>query len=385
MTATWAVDNSVHVLPDDEETDLRSAVRELLASAGDIEDVRRVADTVQGFSAEVWRQLTDSIAVTTMTAPETFGGLGFGFRYLCAVVEECGRALRPEPVLASAVLGAPALLTDAGSDVADLRRDALSGRAIVTTSPLTTASDQLTASGSSSGWTVDGTTRLIDIPSADVAIVTAEIDSGRALFAVQIGGGAQVTRLTSIDPTRPRAELRCAGASAALLTASGDHEAVIRYLRTRGIIALAAENVGIADRLFEMTCDYTKSRQQFGRTIASFQAIKHRLADMFLDVERARSAARYAAALSDSSDCADASALARLEVAASVAGAVTGDAAVRVATEAIQLHGGIGFTWEHPAHSYYRRVLTNESLLDGPFAHRQRIAALAFPDRSGVA
>ncbi|ORJ92574.1 acyl-CoA dehydrogenase [Prescottella equi] len=376
----WTVDNSVHLLPSEEENDLRAAVRTVLESAGDVDAVRQTSSTDIGYSPELWRQMTDSMSVTTMTIPEASGGLGFGLQYLCTVIEECGRALRPEPVLSSAAIGLQALLLSRGAEAEELRVGALSGRMIIAPTSLTTDADKLTATETPSGWTIDGTARVVGPPNADIVVATADTNGRRSLFAVPPSQGVSVRPLHSIDPTRAQADVHCVSAAAILLSPPGTADEEIRRLWTRGVITLAAENVGIAEHLFEMTREYTRSRKQFGRTIASFQAIKHRLADMFLDVERARSAARYAAALFDSATQrpeSDASDLEQLELAAAVAGAVCGDAAIRVATEAIQLHGGIGFTWEHPAHSYYRRVLTNETLFGTPTQHRQRIASLA--------
>ncbi len=380
QTAPWTVDTGIHLLPDESEIDLHETIRAILGSAGDIEDIRRIAATDRGFSPDLWRELTESMAVTTMAVPESVGGLGYGLQYLSAVIEECGRALRPEPVLSSAAVGIPAVLLGHDDRLEPLRSAALSGSLLVTTTSLSVETDRLHASGSPSGWTIDGDARLVDRPDADVVIATARTAAGQALFAIPVTDGARLRALPSIDPTRTQASLSCRSAPAILLADPTTSAGEVARLRIRAIIALAAENVGIVDRLFEMTCEYTRSRQQFGRPIASYQAIKHRLADMFLDVERARSAARYAAAFHDAAEHDSDGArsdLADLELAASVAGAVCGDAAIRVATEAIQLHGGIGFTWEHPAHSYYRRVLTNETLFGSPSEHRQRIAALA--------
>ncbi|MGZ8178809.1 acyl-CoA dehydrogenase family protein [Williamsia sp. SKLECPSW1] len=377
----WATDNTVDVLPADEHGDLRDAVRDLVGSAGDVSATRQMIDSGQRYSADLWRELSDSIAVTSMSVPETSGGLGHGLTYLCTVVEECGRALRPEPVLVSAAIGVPALIAPTSTAAADLRDDALAGRRVITTTSLTISGDHLTAEQTTDGWVVDGLANVVDAPDADVVITTAQAGSSRALFAVPVGASAELRPLTSIDPTRPQSELRCRSAEAVVLAGPDDAAETIHRLRTRAIIALAAENVGLADRLLAMTLQYTRSRRQFGREIASFQAVKHRLVDMFLDVESARSAAWYAAALLDhlsqDSGATTDTPGERLDLAAAVAGSVACDAAIRVATEAIQLHGGIGFTWEHPAHSYYRRALTNETLFGSGTEHRRRIAGLA--------
>ncbi len=369
----WSIDASIPLLPNDEEADLRDAVRSLLTSAGDIEDVRRISESELGYSSQVWTELTTSMAVTTMAVPESDGGLGYGLTYLCTVLEECGRALRPEPVLTSAAVGIPALLLGSGEGLADHRAAALDGRAVVTATPLDSDTDRLAASVIASGeWQVSGTAAHVPHgATAHIAVVTAETETGRRLFAVPLTGDS-VTRVTSdsLDPTRPLAVLHLDAAPAIPLSDEGDTVALLSELHARATIAVAAENVGIAAHLLEMTIEYTSSRKQFGRAIASYQAIKHRIADMLLDVERARSAARYAAGVVDTDGNRDAVAFA-----AAVAGTVCTDAAIRVCTETIQLHGGIGFTWEHPAHNYYRRVLVNEAATGDATTQRTRIAS----------
>ena len=347
---------------------LRAAMRDLLESAGDIDEVRRVAGTEVGHSAELWSALAESMSVMTMAVPEPTG-LGFGLTELCAVIEECGRSLRPEPVILSAAIGVHALLLGPDDELGALLAGALDGSRIVTTTSLTPRSDELTAEWDGGGWLVTG--RAPSVASghaADVVILTAETGTGRMLFAVPTDDRVQRTQLESLDPTRRITTLRWDSAAIALT----DHDQTPRTavtLRDRAVIALAAENVGITGALVDMTLDHTQARRQFGRQIASYQAIKHRLADMYVDLERARSATRYAAALYDIDPT-------RAELAASVAGAVAGDVVVRTSTETIQLHGGIGFTWEHAAHNYYRRALVNETLFGDTAAHRRRIAQM---------
>ncbi|TYQ11884.1 UNVERIFIED_ORG: acyl-CoA dehydrogenase [Gordonia westfalica J30] len=369
----WSIDTAIPLLPTDEESDLRDAIRSLLASAGDIEDVRRITESELGYSSEVWSELATSMAVTTMAVPESDGGLGYGLTYLCTVLEECGRALRPEPVLTSAAVGVHALLLGSDARLDQHRAAALDGRAVVTATPLDSDTDCLTAFEISSGdWRLSGTAAHAPHgATADIAVVTAETGSGRRLFAVPLTDDA-VTRVTaeSIDPTRPLAVLHLDTAAAIPLSAEGDTAALLSELRARATIAVAAENVGIASHLLEMTIEYTSSRKQFGRAIASYQAIKHRIADMLLDVERARSAARYAAGVVDADGDRDA-----IAFAAAIAGTICAEAAMRVCTETIQLHGGIGFTWEHPAHNYYRRVLVNEAAAGDATTQRARIAS----------
>lgn len=364
---------TVNLIAGEEETDLRAALRSMLTAAGDIEDIRRTTATEPGYSTDLWRELTESMAVTSMAVPESEGGLGYGLGLLTAVLEECGRALRPEPVLTTAAIGVPALAAGTGDRATALRDRALAGELLVAASALTAEADRLTATPGENPdtWQVTGTSGHIAAgATAEVFVVTAQTPTGRRLFAVP-AAGVTVTAHESIDPTRPIAGIDCHDAEAIALTepADTDTDTVITDLHNRALIALAAEQVGICDRLLEMTREYTMSRKQFGRQIASYQAIKHRIADLLLDLERARSATRYAAAHYDTDPT-------TASLAAAIAAAVATDAAQHLATDTIQLHGGIGFTWEHPAHNYYRRVLTDETLYGNATAHRRRIAEL---------
>lgn len=362
---------TANLIAGEEETDLRAALRSMLTAAGDIEDIRATTATEPGYSTDLWRELTESMAVTSMAVPESEGGLGYGLSLLTAVLEECGRALRPEPVLATAAIGVPALAAGTGERAIALRDRALAGELVIAASALTPEADRITATPGEDNdtWRLTGTSGHIAAgAAADVFVVTAQTPQGRRLFAVP-AAGVTVTAYESIDPTRPIAGIDCHDAEAIALTEPADTEAVLTDLHNRALIALAAEQVGICDRLLEMTREYTMSRKQFGRQIASYQAIKHRIADLLLDLERARSATRYAAAHYDA-DPATAS------LAAAIAAAVAADAAQHLATDTIQLHGGIGFTWEHPAHNYYRRVLADETLYGNATAHRRRVAEL---------
>ncbi|AFR51020.1 acyl-CoA dehydrogenase family protein [Gordonia sp. KTR9] len=367
-TKPWLVDSSVPVLPSEEEDDLRAAMRDLLGTS-DIDEVRRVANTSPGYSRQVWSALTESMSVTTMAVPEPVG-LGYGLSELCTVIEECGRALRPEPVVLSAAIGVHALLLGPDEELGNLLAGALDGSRIVTTTSLTARSDELAAECDGGGWRVSGRARSVasgDV--ADIVVVTAETDTGRMLFAVPSGDRVGRTPLDSLDPTRTITALDLDEAPAIAILHPDLTPDAVATLRDRAAIALAAESVGMTGALVDMTLEYTKARKQFGRQIASYQAIKHRLADLYVDLERARSAARYAATLHDVDP-------ARAGLAAAVAGAVCGDVVVRASTEAIQLHGGIGFTWEHAAHNYYRRALANEALFGDTAAHRRRIAQI---------
>ncbi|MFQ6392793.1 acyl-CoA dehydrogenase family protein [Nocardia sp. KC 131] len=366
----WPHADPPALTPGPEQTELRAAIRGLLAKHSGIEQVRTVISTDLGYSPQLWRTLVGDMSVTTLAVPEDRGGLGYGMVELGIALEECGRALACEPVYTSAVLGVHALLSaDPGQD-ADLLAGVLDGSLLATVSALSATTDHVHAESTPTGWLLHGTaTHLVSGGNADVAVVSAQCPDGRRLFATQPDAQLARTERRVLDPTRRRADLTFDRCPAIALTDVDATEATAARLGELATLALACENTGIVDRLLEMTVDYARTRHQFGRPIGSFQAVKHRLADLLVTLERARSASRYAAAIY-AQDPGSAS------LAVAVAGAVCTDAAVHAAAEAIQLHGGVGFTWEHPAHSYFRRAMGNEALQGDSRAHRARIATL---------
>jgi acyl-CoA dehydrogenase len=207
--------------------------------------------------------------------------------------------------------------------------------------------------------------------AADLLVVAADGPAGESVILVDLRDEASVTRRPreTLDLTRRQATLELAGAPAYLLAGPDRAAALLAELAVFTRVALAAEHVGMIDAMLELTSTYLRQREQFDRPLASFQAIKHRLADVLVDLERARSAARYAAAVLDD----DVSAA---ELPSTVAAAVATDVVIRVAHETVQLHGGIGFTWEHPAHYYLRRALADEAVFGSARAHRADLAAL---------
>ncbi|NUS91707.1 MAG: acyl-CoA dehydrogenase [Nocardia sp.] len=367
--APWPRAEPATLTPAPEQEQLRETLRALLARHSDIAQVRAVADSDAGYSEPLWRLLVDEMSASTLAVPEEFGGLGYSTAELAVVLEECGRALVCEPVLHSAVLGTQALLT-AAADTTGLLPGALTGRSFVTVSALDPATDDLHAHPDGDGWRIDGTvTHLPGGTTADIAVASAAAPDGRRLFALRLGPDTVRRPREVLDPTRRQADLTVRDCPAVALTVPESTRATTARLQDLATLAIACENTGLVDRLVELTVEYAGTRYQFGRPIGSFQAVKHRAADLLVALERARSASRYAAAVY----AADPDA-ARLAVA--VAGAVCADAAVFAAYEAVQLHGGVGFTWEHPVHSYLRRALGNEAAQGDSRTHRARIAEL---------
>jgi alkylation response protein AidB-like acyl-CoA dehydrogenase len=354
--------------PVPEREELRQIVRDVLAKHADHEQVRVAADSAAGYSADLWRLLNAELEISRLAVPEALGGNGFGLQELFVVVEECGAALSPEPVVSSAALGCQALVAaDDPTSIEDLLDPALRGELVVT---IAFGDDPLAAvQDAEGGWRVSGTrTRVMHGAAAGLVVVDAATPHGTVLLVVATTDVAVEPR-TTVDLTRRQADLTFDAAPARPLVGVTRTAAVMHRLALIGHAALAAEHAGIVGELLDRTCEYVIQRDQFGRAVSSFQAIKHRLADVLVDRERARSASRYAAVVLDGApETAD------LPVA--VAAAVCADAAMRTAHEAVQLHGGIGFTWEHRAHYYVRRVLGDEGLFGATREQRARIAEL---------
>jgi len=313
----------------DEQQALRTSARELLARECPPSLARARYDDPAAAADALWRHITSS-GWTAITVPESQGGLGLSVIELCLVLEECGRALAPVPLWETAGLLVP-LLRDIGDTerLTAVAAGELTGTA-VTSDGLAPEAHTVDVIGVADA---DGRTRVV--PAADVS--------------------PQV--LDSLDRTRVLCTVEGAGPPAA------------EGPRDEATIALCAETVGVARHLLETTVSYAKVREQFGVPIGSFQAVKHKLADVLLDVERA-SAATYYAAMCVAAGHADTSR------ATCVAKAAAGDASRHAAKEAIQIHGGIGFTWEHDLHLYIRRVYANEPLLGGSTESRARLATL---------
>jgi alkylation response protein AidB-like acyl-CoA dehydrogenase len=293
-------------------------------------------------------------------------------------MEELGRALYCGPFLSSAVLAANALLCS-GDDIAARKYlpDICAGSLLATVADLSllagAARPRPTATPGKTGVRIDGRVDyVLDGHIADLFMVTALHDGEPGLYLVEAGSADVVaSTLPTMDLTRKMAAVEFRGAEAKRLGAPGDAPRVLDRVRDIAAIALAAEQAGGAQRMLELAVEYAKMRVQFGRTIGSFQAVKHRCAEMAVDADAARSAAYHAAWTAAREPDDD-----ELAVAASIAHSYCSKAFNRVAASCIQVHGGIGFTWEHPAHLYYRRAKSAELLFGTPAAHRRRLAAL---------
>jgi alkylation response protein AidB-like acyl-CoA dehydrogenase len=333
-------------------------------------------ETVEGYDSSVWQQMAGQLGWQGLAIPERFGGSGYTFAEQAVIFEEMGRALLCSPYFATVALATTTLLaTGDGPAQADYLPGIAGGETIATlahTEPSgrwDMAGIAMTATADAGGWRLNGTkTFVLDGHTATLILTAARTPGGISLFAVDgSSDGLLRTPLSTMDQTRKLARLDFSGVPARILGEEGQGWDVISRVLDYAAVALAAEQVGGAQRCLESAVDYAKVRIQFGRPIGSFQAIKHKCADMLLEVESAKSAAYYAAwAAGEEND--------ELPVAASLAKAYCSEAYFHTAAENIQIHGGIGFTWEHPAHLYFKRAKSSELLFGDPMYHRELLA-----------
>jgi alkylation response protein AidB-like acyl-CoA dehydrogenase len=360
----------------DEQDQLRSVVRAFLEQRSAESEVRRLMATADGYDVTVWQQMATQLGLQALAIPEQFGGAGFSNLELGIVLEEMGRVLLCGPYFASVVLAANALL-QSGDEAAmsEYLPGIASGDTVATlafvedTGRWDAAGIEMLAVPAGDGWHLTGVkTFVLDGHIADLIIVAARTTEGISLFAVTAGAdGVTRTPLHTLDETRKQSRIEFAEVQARLLGSAGAGGSALARVLDLAAVALAAEQVGGTQKCLDMAVDYAKQRVQFGRPIGSFQAIKHKCADMLLELETAKSAAYYAmwAAADDSDD---------LSFAASLAKAHCSDAYFHVTAENIQIHGGIGFTWEHPAHLYFKRAKSSELLFGDPLYHRELLA-----------
>jgi alkylation response protein AidB-like acyl-CoA dehydrogenase len=333
-------------------------------------------DTTEGYDPAVWSQMADQLCLQSLTIPEEFGGSGFTYVELLVVLEEMGAALLCAPFFSSVALAANALLTSGDDEAKKSYLPGIASGETIATLGITEDNGKWDFSGivckaeqKGDGWVLNGHKMFVlDGHVANLVIVAARSAKGVSLFAVE-GDAPGLTRtaLPTMDQTRKQARLEFSDTPAALIGADGEAEPGLSKTLDLAAVALAAEQVGGAQHVLDASVEYAKTRIQFGRPIGSFQAIKHKCADMLLEVESAKSAAYYAAwAAAEDSD--------ELPVVASLAKSYCSEAYFHAASENIQIHGGIGFTWEHPAHLYFKRAKSSELLLGDPSYHRELLA-----------
>ena len=364
----------------EEQEEFRAILRRFLEDKSPTTEVRRLMETDEGYDPEVWRQLCEDLGLTAVHIPEDYGGQGFGFVELGIVVEEMGRALLCAPYFATTVMAATAIL-NAGSE--DQKRallpDIAAGKTIAT---LAFAEDSgrwdaggvtLTATPADGGFRLSGhKSYVLDGHTADQVVVLARTPEtsgteGLSFFTVA-GDAAGLDRrlLQTTDPTRKQARLTFDNVDAVLLGEPGTGAAPFAKTLDQVVACLANEMVGGAAKLRELALEYSLLRVQFGRAIGSFQSIKHKSADLLLEVEMAKSAAYYAAAAAAEDS-------AELPAVAPLAKAAAADAYMQAAIDTTQIHGGIGFTWDNDTHLWFKRAKSSEVFLGDPSYHRERM------------
>ena len=362
-----------------EQEELRRYTRQWLDENCPLETVRMLMDTERGYDDGHWAAIAE-MGWLGMAIPSEWGGAGFAFLELFVLLEEQGRSLFCAPFLSTVVMAA-GVVEEAGDD--RQKKEILSAIAsgeLIAAVAFTEPNGRWEAEGVTTearprpggGWTLNGTKSFVlDGHVADLLVVAAGADQGVSLFLVPAGTeGVARGRLETMDQTRKQAEITLTDvhlASDALLGPEGGGWPILDRMLERAAVALSAEQVGGAQACLEMAVSYAKVRKQFGRPIGSFQAIKHKCADMLAQVESARSAAYYAGwALSEDNE--------ERPLMASLAKSYCSESYFFSAAENIQIHGGIGFTWEHNAHLYFKRAKSSELLFGDPSFHREKIA-----------
>ncbi|MFJ8111357.1 acyl-CoA dehydrogenase family protein [Streptomyces sp. NPDC096132] len=356
----------------DEQRQLRDVLREFLAAACGPEEVREQAAGPRGFDQVLWGRLAGEIGVHGLALPEEYGGAGGSFRELAVALEETGRVLCPAPLLSTVVLAAHTLLASRDRRACERWLPGIAGGALTATVAGFLHPGTVAAEHGPGGWLLRGETDFVpDGEGADLLLVAARAPDGPRLFACGPGAGdLDRTPRRVLDPTRRQALLRFRGTPAEPVGDAGEAPRVVDTVLDAGRTALAAEQLGGSAHALEAVLDFVSHRTQFGRPIGSFQAVRHRLADLLVEVEAARSASGYAGA------CLADPGAGEPRVAASAAAVACSAAYRRAVAEYVQLHGGIGFTWEHPAHLYVRRARADDALFGTADDHRLRLAGI---------
>ena len=363
-----------------EQDEFRTSLRRALEARSPAKEVRRLMATDHGFDREGWMKLNRELGLTAVHIPEAYGGSGFGYGELGIVLEEMGRSLLCAPFFSTAVLATSAIL-NAGTEAQKkaLLPQIASGDLTATLAfseengLSDAASVALAATPSGATWRLEGTKSFVlDGHTAELIVVLARRpgsngDDGLSFFTVD-GNAAGLTRapLKTMDETRKLARLTFNRTEATLLGGEGGAAAPFARTMQQAIVCLANEMVGGAERLREDALAYVKMRMQFGRALASFQTMKHKAADMLVDVEMAKSAAYFAAAALDEGD-------EDMPVLASLAKASAAEAYLQTAIHAVQMHGGIGFTWDNDTHLWFKRAKSSEILFGDANEHREKM------------
>ena len=359
--------------PTEDQRVLGQMLREFLEARGQAVPVAPSCG-VNSPDPRLWREMSQSLGLAGIAVPVQFGGVGASFAEVCVVLSESGRVLLTSPFLGTS-LGVVALLASHDESACAEMLSSVAERGTSATVALSgcggnLVADSVDVSGTQQGdgWRLSGRTALVvDGTTADLVLVIADTPAGKALFAVEANAeGMSRSSMPTLDLTRPLAAIVFSDTPAKLCGAPGDGWRIAEIVRDYALVGLAAEQVAAARRCLDMAVDYAQTRIQFGRQIGSFQAIKHRCAEMLLRIDAgdATAAAASWTAAYDSD---------ALPSAAALAAATCAEAAIFAAEENIQIHGGIGYTWEHPAHLYFRRALSSAHLFGSPGDARERL------------
>ncbi|MEV0742174.1 acyl-CoA dehydrogenase family protein [Streptomyces sp. NPDC050549] len=355
------------LLDTDVEVQLRATVRGMLADRCTPRAVAAMYDGDRSIVDPLWKTLAADLGLAGLLVPERDGGAGASARETAVVVEELGRAIAPVPFLTSAVIATSVLLGFGTTLLTDLASGECTAALVV---PLSLApADTLPAFGRDADGGAAGTmTSVAGALEADVLLVP--VHAGERVEVVAVPASeARIEPVVSLDQSRQLADVTLDGVAGTIVVPAETGDGAVRRGLAAGAALLASEQIGIARWCLETSVDHLKERRQFGRVVGGFQALKHRLADLYTSVESGAAAARYASvtAAADDPDAVLANAVAQ---------AFCSNLAVHAAEEAVQLHGGIGMTWEHPAHLYLKRAKADQIALGTPGAHRRRLTTL---------
>jgi alkylation response protein AidB-like acyl-CoA dehydrogenase len=351
----------------DEEQALADSVRKFVADRSPLTSLRQLIASGEPYDPDVWKQMTAQLGLAGLGIPESYGGVGAGYSALSVALTELGAGLVASPLLASALAAEALLRLDDEAARTKLLPRIAAGELIGTLALASWAGGHVTASGSGADVTLSGSVSpVLNGAEAGVLLVPAEAGSSTVICLVDpAAAGLTRTRLTAVDHSRSLARIVLAGTPARAL--AGDGAAALAAARDLANLALASESAGAMKACLDMTSSYARIRVAFGQPIGAFQAVKHRLADMEKSWELGHAALRDAARAGDAEP-------ARFSVAASVARVLLASAYAEAAVDTVQLHGGIGFTWEHDAHLYYKNGLSNKVLLGAPGEQLDQLA-----------
>jgi alkylation response protein AidB-like acyl-CoA dehydrogenase len=364
------------LLPNDEQVEFRAAIAHFLERRSTESDVRKLMVTDDGHDPAVWAHMADQLELQGLVLPERFGGGGFSLAEAAIVFEEAGRALLCAPYFATVAMAATLLVASADEGMMSTYLPLIADGSLIATVAVIEdpwswrpESVHVRADQRDGSWVINGVkSQVLDGALAGLIIVVARTDDGVSLFAVDGDApGLAALRLSTLDQTRKQSRLDFVDVPAKPVGMAGRGWEAVEEMLDFATVALAAEQLGVARAMLDRTVSYAGTRMQFGRAIGSFQSVKHKCANLLVSVELARSAVQYAVWAADEEPD-------DRSIAANIALTYASRAAFQSAADGIQIHGGIGFTWEHPAHLFLKRAKSNQILLGGEQGRMARLA-----------